>query len=201
MGENGSENHSISDYIGIDNESVMKHEFDNGTIHAMSGGTVNHGIIGNNINSEINNILKNNQNDCIPINGDVKIFIEKANSFVYPDGMVVCGKIETYENDSNSIVNPKLVIEVLSKSTESYDRGDKFHKYCSLPSFNEYILINQLKPVVDILFRSEKGVWKMTTIIGLDKTVHLNSINATIKMQDIYRNAIDLNNPQFRLDF
>lgn len=201
MGEKDLDRYSIKDYLDIDNQSDIKNEYDNGFIKAMSGGTLNHGIIGNNINSEINNHLKSSNQDCTSVNGDVRIFIEKANSFVYPDGMIVCGKIETHKKDAHSIINPKLVIEVLSKSTESYDRGDKFHKYCSLDSFSEYVLIDQYKPVVDTLFRSEKDVWKMVTIIGLDKSVYLNSIDTFIQMEDIYRKTIDLNTPQFRLDF
>ena len=201
MGEKNLERYSVADYLNFDTQSKIKNEYDNGLIVAMSGGTLNHGIIGNNINSEINNELKSNKHNCISINGDVKIFIKKAKSFVYPDGMIVCGKIETDPTDSHAIINPKLVIEVLSKSTESYDRGDKFHKYCSLDSFCEYILVDQYKPLVDSLFRSEKGVWKMTTTIGLDKSIYLNSINCFLKMEDIYRNTIDLNQPQFRLDF
>ena len=201
MGEKRLEAYSILTYLKLDNQSDHKIEYDNGVITAMSGGTLNHGIIGNNINSEINNQLKKSKQKCISINGDVKIHIEKANSFVYPDGMVVCGEIITAEQDAHSIINPILVIEVLSKSTESYDRGGKFHKYCSLSSFSEYVLIDQYKPVIDTLYRSEKGAWKMITTIGLDKSIYLNSIDLTIKMEDIYRNAQRLKNPQFRLDF
>jgi len=201
VGEKNLDSYTITDYLDIDNQSEIKNEYENGLIKAMSGGTVNHGILGNNINSEINNVLKTSSLKCTSINGDVRIFIEKANSFVYPDGMVVCGKIETHEKDNHSLVNPKLIIEVLSKSTESYDRGDKFHKYCSLDSFHEYVLIDQYKPVVDKLSKSQKGLWEMVTIIGLDKSVYLSSIDIYVKMEDIYRNTVNLNAPQFRLDF
>ena len=200
MGEKGLDNYTIVDYLEFDNQSDVKNEYENGLIRAMSGGTLNHGIIGNNINSEINNKLKLSSQKCTSINGDVRIFIEKANSFVYPDGMVICGKIETHEKDVHSIINPILVIEVLSKSTESYDRGDKFHKYCSLNSFQEYVLIDQYKPVIDKLYKSQKGRWEMMTIIGLDKSIYLNSINMSVKMEYIYRNTIDLITPQFSLD-
>ena len=201
MGEKNLERYTITDYLDIDNQSDIKNEYNNGLIRSMSGGTLNHGIIGNNINSEINNSLKTSNKKCTSINGDVRIYIENANSFVYPDGIVVCGKIETHDKDAHSIINPKLIIEVLSKSTESYDRGDKYHKYCSLESFCEYVLIDQYKPVVVTLFRSEKGVWEMISTIGLDKSVYLNSIDTYIKMEDIYRNSIGLNSPQFSLDF
>lgn len=200
MAEKSLENYSIADYLVIDNQSDTKNEYFNGVIIGMAGGTLNHGIIGNNINTAINNGLRANEKKCTAINGDVKIYIEKANSIVYPDGMVICGAIKTAELDQNSVTNPILIVEVLSQSTERNDRGSKFHKYCSLPSFREYVLIDQYQPVIDILYRSEEKYWKMVTIIGLDKSIYLNSIHLEIKMADIYRNTIKLNNPQFSLD-
>jgi len=201
MEEKKIEIFSIEEYLVLEEKSEDKNEFDNGKIFAMSGGTLNHGILGNNINTELNNSVRENKKECITINGDVKIYIENANSFVYPDAMVICGPIETFEKDENSVINPVLIVEVLSKSTESYDRGDKFHKYCSLPSFKEYVLIDQNKPVIDILYREDASYWKMTTTIGLEKTIFLNTLNCHIKMSDIYRNARDLDAPQFNLDF
>ncbi len=191
---------SIEEYLVLEDQAEIKSEFDRGRIVAMSGGTLNHGIIGNNINTELNNSVRNKALDCISVNGDVRIFIENANSFVYPDGMVICGAIQTFEKDEHSVINPVLIIEVLSKSTESYDRGDKFHKYCSLPSFREYVLIDQYKPVIDILYREDASYWKMVTTIGLDKKIYLNTLDCSIEMNDIYRNTQNLAPPQFRLD-
>jgi len=201
MPEKSLSNYSVLEYLKLDNQSDIKNEYNDGLIVSLAGGTLNHGIIGNNINSEINNNLKSKGLNCTPINGDVKVYIEKANSFVYPDGMIVCGNIETHKEDENSIINPILIIEVLSKSTESYDRGNKFRKYCSLPSFCEYVLIDQYQPIVDTLYRADKQYWKMITTIGLEKSIYLNSIKAEIKMEDIYRNTVKLDNPQFNLDF
>lgn len=200
MAEKKLDHDSITAYLELEAQSEVKSEYDNGKIIAMSGGTLNHGIIGNNINTCLNNAIKAKGLGCTAINGDVRIFIANANSFVYPDAMVICGLIETFEADENSVVNPVLIVEVLSKSTESYDRGDKFHKYCSLPSFREYILIDQYKPVIDILYREKAGYWKMTTSIGLEKSVYLNTIDSEIPLEDIYRNAQGLLQPQFRLE-
>ncbi|MEO0338811.1 MAG: Uma2 family endonuclease, partial [Bacteroidota bacterium] len=77
-------------------------------------------------------------------------------------------------------------------SSEQYDRGSKFHKYCSLPSFKEYVLISQHRPVVDVLFRQEKTYWRMTTTIGLDKSIYLNNIACEIPMEEIYRGCNNL---------
>lgn len=191
---------TIEDYLVLEAGSEVKNEYENGQVVAMSGGTLNHGIIGNNINAELSNAVRRQNRPCISINGDVKIFIEQANSFVYPDGILICGPIQTFVQDEHSVINPVLIIEVLSKSTESYDRGDKFHKYCSLPSFKEYVLIDQYKPVIDVLYREESTYWKMVTTIGLEKSIYLNSVDAHIEMADIYRNAQNLAVPQFKLD-
>lgn len=201
MQEKTSSKYTIDEYLVFENESHAKHEYENGSILAQAGGSLNHGIIGNNINSEINSSLKTINSKCVSINGDVKVYIEKASSFVYPNGMVICGEIETSDKDEHSVTNPILIIEVLSKSTESYDRGGKFHKYCSLGSFCEYILIDQYKPVIDTLFRVDNKYWKMVTTIGLNKSIYLHSIDTHIKMKDIYRNVKNLDNPQFNLDF
>ncbi|MCB0571285.1 MAG: Uma2 family endonuclease [Phaeodactylibacter sp.] len=191
---------SVTEYLELEGQSDVKNEYDNGAIVSMSGGTLNHGIIGNNINTCLNNAIRSKGMGCMAINGDVRIFITNANSFVYPDAMVICGPIETFEADENSVVNPVLIVEVLSKSTESYDRGDKFHKYCSLPSFREYILIDQYKPVIDVLYREKAGYWKMATYIGMEKSISLNTIHSEISLEDIYRNAQGLLQPQFRLE-
>lgn len=199
MKEESVKQYSIEDYLALERVAEHKSEYEAGKVVAMSSGTINHGIIGNNINTELNIALKGKKS-CITINGDVRIWIEKAKSFVYPDAMVICGEIATYKNDQNSIINSILVVEVLSKSTESYDRGDKFHKYCSLPSFKEYVLIDQNKPVIDVLYKEDSSYWKMTTAIGLDKSITLNSIGVTLKLEDIYQNIDHLDVPPFQLD-
>ncbi len=192
--------YTIAEYLELEALAESKSEYEAGRVVAMSGGTLNHGIIGNNINTALNNGLKSQNSTCMAINGDVRIWVEKADSFVYPDAMVICGQVETFEQDKNSVINPLLIVEVLSKSTESYDRGDKFHKYCSLVSFKEYVLIDQNKPVIDVLYKEDSSYWKMSTIIGLDKSIMLNSIGVEIPLADIYRNAQGLNTPQFKLE-
>lgn len=201
MVEQVTSKYSIETYLNLLEESVVKLEYNNGSIVSMAGGTINHGILGNNINTHINNVLISSGNKCLSLNNDIKVFIETANSFVFPDGMVVCGEMEHPTHDANAITNPVLVIEVLSDSTANYDRGEKFRKYCSLPSFKEYVLIDQHQPIIDILYRAKKTTWEMNTIIGLDKSIYLKSIDAEIKMEDIYRNTIDLKDPPFMLDF
>ena len=187
--------YSISEYLTLEEQSEERHEYEAGQIRAMSGGTINHGRIGTNMTVALANSLGNS--DCEALHNDVRVWIEAANSFVYPDAMVVCGAIETAEQDEHSIINPTTVIEVLSEYTEAYDRGDKLHKYALLPSLKEYILVDQSKPVVDTFYRKAPGYWKVRPIIGLDKSITLSSIGCSIKMEDIYRNARELEEPAF----
>ena len=197
MQEQQTQKYSISEYLVFEENAIEKHEYDNGVITAMSGGTLNHGIIGNNINAALNNALAKNKLDCTAINGDVRVWIEQANSFVYPDAMVICGKIETAKEDKNAVINPILIIEVLSKSTESYDRGDKFHKYASLPTFKEYVLIDQQKPVIDVLCREADNHWKMSTKFGLEDELFFALVNTSIPLSAVYKNVQDLGKVPF----
>jgi len=186
---------SIPNYLALEEQSEEKHEYEAGQIKAMSGGTINHGRIGTNMTVALANSLGNS--DCEALHNDVRVWIEAASSFVYPDAMVVCGAIETAEPDEHSIINPTTVIEVLSECTEAYDRGDKLHKYALLPSLKEYILVDHTKPVVDTFYREAPGYWEVRPIIGLDKSITLYSIGCEIPMKDIYQNVKELEEPMF----
>lgn len=121
MGEKKLDKYSIEEYLKYEENSEIKNEYENGYIYSMSGGTIDHALIINNVNSKIWSLIKSQEINFILLNSMVKIHIENAESFVYPDGMVICGDIETSEYDKNSVTNPMLIIEVLSDSTEKYD--------------------------------------------------------------------------------
>lgn len=187
--------YTLADYFAFEADATTKHEYHNGTIQAMSGGTFNHGIIGNNINAEIQQFLKKNRKECVSVNSEVKVYVESVNSVLYPDGMVICGEVNFHEKTNHAVTNPILIVEVLSKSTERYDRAGKFRKYCKLPSFKEYILIDQYKPIVDVLYKVDATYWKMSTVIGLDKSIYLHTLDFNISLRDIYFNVKKLNKP------
>ncbi len=180
---------TVIDYLEREAYSEVKHEYEGGKVLAMGGRTIKHGILCGNIYSEIRRRLEDNQSDCKVFGTEIKIHIEEKYSFVYPDAMVICGEIEVSEKDENSVVNPKLIVEVLSKSTGNYDRGDKFHKYRKLASFREYLLISQDKAVVEIFYKSEDKRWEILRIAGIDKQFKLKSIGISIKLKDLYRNV------------
>lgn len=183
------EHFTIEEYLVLEEKSEQKYEYENGQVFAMARGTPEHGFICNSIGSALRNVLKAKGSKCKVSGSELKIQIEKYNSFVYPDAMVVCGELEMKGKDA--IKNPLLVVEVLSEGTASYDRGKKFKKYISLPSFVEYILIDQSQPVVHAYFReveedTGRKDWKMRFAYGLEEKIYLESIDCEITLADIY---------------
>ena len=177
---------SFLEYLEQEEQSETKHEYHDGFVWAMAGGTLNHGIIGNNVNAAIRGELMKKGGRCKPINNDVKIYIEDFNRGVYPDGMVICGEPKFHLKRKDIVVNPILIIEVLSPSTAAFDRGEKFKFYKSLPSFKEYILITQGQPLVEGFYREEKNLWRISHAIGLEESIPVYSIDAEISLKDIY---------------
>lgn len=180
---------SIEEYLAFEAEATEKHEYEDGQIFAMSGGTPNHAFIGSSTVSALRNALKAKGSKCKVSGSELKIHIEKYNSFVYPDAMVICGELEMHGNDS--IKNPLLIIEVLSDSTEAYDRGKKFRKYISLSSLVEYVLIDQKQPLVHAYSRkveenTGRKDWSMRFALGLEESIYLSSIDCEIALADIY---------------
>ena len=196
-GEGAKKYYSISDYLELEAHSEEKHEFRDGIIVAMSGGTISHNMICGNV---FYALRVEKEKGCTVFNSDQRIYFDKLNHYVYPDISVVCGDIEVSDKDENAVINPVLIIEVLSDNTAAYDRGEKFRKYRSLPSFKEYILIDQEQPIVDTLFREDGKYWRMQTIIGLGKMVPVYSLNIEIRMEDIYAEISGLKEPQIKLD-
>ena len=127
---------SIEDYIALEQATNTRYEYHDGTIYAMAGGSIEHGLISGNTYGELKFNLREKGSDCKAINNDVKLHVESLNKFLYPDVMVVCGEMERSTKEKNAVVNPSVIIEVLSNSTEAYDRGDKFFAYRQIKAKN-----------------------------------------------------------------
>ncbi len=194
------ERYTIPAYQALEAKDGIRYEYDDGLVRAMSGGTINHSTLGTNMTTILSNLVAAKGMNCRTFNSDLKIYMPTFNAFVYADALLVCGDIKSSDTDENAIINPVLVVEVLSKSTERYDRGDKFHKYCSLPSFKEYVLIDQYKAVVDVLYKADASYWKMTTAIGLEDSFYLHTLDANIPMQQLYDGTQRLLPPLFKMD-
>jgi Uma2 family endonuclease len=172
-------------YLALEEQAEYKSEYYNGEIFAMAGGSFNHSVICFNLNRRIGEALDNT--DCIGFESNMKLDIPKANLFVYPDVMVACGEIEFFENRTDIIKNPVLVIEVLSPSTQAFDQGQKFSYYRAVPSLQEYVLISQLEPKVEVYYKQNEKTWIYTVAQGLEDTIVFQTLQQEFALKDIYQ--------------
>lgn len=188
--------YTLEEYFELEEKATQKSEFRNGKIIAMPEGTITHGIIIGNIFA---NLFINLADQYTVLNSEIAIYIPSHNHSVYADNCVVKGELEQHRNKNRAILNPIVIFEVASDSTEKYDRYGKFKKYQTLPSFQEYVLVEQDMPIVEVYLKNENS-WQSTTYIGLEETVKLECIGAALKMTDIYKKVKGLLPPQMMLD-
>lgn len=181
--------YTIEEYLTLEKENNFKSQYYSGEIFAMSGGTANHSRIAINSARELSISLRDK--DCDVFNSDLMVRIEAADSFVYPDLSVVCGQEEFYGENSRILLNPTIIVEVLSETTERFDRGSKFRKYQTIPGLKEYVLIDQWEAQIDVFRPIEDGKWELTTFSGLEAVLELSSISVTVPLSEIYR-RVDL---------
>lgn len=178
---------SVAEYIQYEIDTNQKYEYHNGELFALAGGSIKHALLIGNIYTELRNGLKSKKSGCKPITGEAKLYIKKENKYVYPDSMVICGEIEKSEETDEAISNPTLIVEVLSKSTLEYDKGDKFYFYRQIPTLKEYVLIEQDRYVVEVYFKKDKNdLWRISRYEGKDQTIILQSLDIRIKMAELY---------------
>jgi Uma2 family endonuclease len=185
MGDSAlKKSYSVQEYFELEEKSLEKHEYSAGNIFAMAGGKPNHALIANNIAAELRASLKGKP--CLTYNSDLVISISEEEN-VYADASVICGELESFPVSPNAAKNPILIVEVLSNSTEKYDRGDKFRKYQQIPSFREYVLIAQDRIRVEVFFKPDNIIfWQYRSYESINENIELKSINCTISLQDIY---------------
>ncbi len=177
--------YSREEYLEIEERAEYKSEYYNGEIFAMAGGSRNHSVICLNVNWGIREAISTK--DCVGFESNMKLDIPKIRSFVYPDAMVVCGEIEFSEEREDCIKNPLLIVEVLSPSTEAFDRGRKFAYYRSIESLREYVMISQTEASVESFYKQSEKVWRYTVARGLDDRITLQSIGADLALKDLFQ--------------
>ncbi|WP_254563518.1 Uma2 family endonuclease [Oscillatoria sp. HE19RPO] len=173
-------------YLESEIKSPIKHQYINGEVLAMAGTTDSHNTIAGNLFALIRSHLRGT--DCRLYFADVKAYLEQRNCFYYPDLMVTC--------DSNDRKNstykrfPKLIVEVLSPSTEAFDRGDKFNDYQTLNSLEEYVLVNTKHQRVEVFRKTEGGGWLFQTYTPTEELFTLHSLNLTVSLDEVYEDVI-----------
>jgi len=176
---------SFPDYLTLDEQALERLEFYDGEVYALAGGSLHHGIICGNIFAELRSALTKGANDCQAFNSEVRIHIQAVNAYVYPDASIACPPLNTVSEPAEAITNPILIAEVLSPSTESYDRGGKFHRYRQLSSLQEYVLIDSQSYTVEV-YRRKGDLWQIVVFSGLEQEVALGAINGSLSMEAIY---------------
>ena len=173
------------EYIALERKATLKSEYLSGEIIAMSGASLAHNLITVNTATELYNQLV--EGGCRVFTSDMRVGISRGDSYFYPDVTVVCDKPRFFEdNEFDILLNPIVVVEVLSHSTEKYDRGEKFSRYRQLESLQEYMLISQDKVLVEHNFRQDNR-WMLEKLTSLEDILPLISVDAELPLQQIYR--------------
>lgn len=171
-------------YLEFEQSSVLKHEYYNGEIYAMTGGTESHNLLGGNAHAALHAQLR--RRPCKVYNSDQKIKVVATGLHTYPDVTVVCGQPEFIDRPRLTLLNPTVIIEALSPSTERYDRGMKFQHYRTIPTLQDYILISQDSHRVEHYIRQENNEWLLREAIGIEAQVIIRSIDCTLTLEDVY---------------
>lgn len=176
--------YSAEEYLEFERKADVRHDLVDGEIYEMAGAVKRHNQISSNIIRLLGNQLL--ERDCNVYASDMRVKIADVGNYTYPDIVAVCGA-EIFEDETeDTLTNPSLIIEVLSKSTEAYDRGGKFEFYQTIESFQEYVIISQEPFRVEQFVRKDRNVWTYFEFRRREDVVKLNSINCELTLQDIY---------------
>jgi Uma2 family endonuclease len=171
-------------YLEIERGNDFRSEYYDGQMFAMSGGTPAHAIIISNLSGELRQSLKHKP--CTVAANELRVCVTTMGLYTYPDVVVVWGDMAFAAGTRDTITNPRLIVEVLSKSTEAYDRGRKFLQYRRVESLEEYVLVTQSEPRVEVFSRQPDGSWLLKEYSGMDSSCICKSIDCTIPLAEIY---------------
>jgi Uma2 family endonuclease len=172
------------EYLALEREAPHKSEYHQGEIFAMAGASPAHNIIVANLLRELGNQLKGGP--CIPFASDLRVKIERTGLYTYPDVTILCGEARFDDERRDTLLNPTVIVEVLSESTKNYDRGVKFGHYRTLDSLKDYLIIDQEKPHAELHRPQADGTWSIRDFDGLEMVVPLASINCQVTLSEIY---------------
>jgi Uma2 family endonuclease len=174
-----------SEYLAIERKAEFKSEYYDGEMFAMAGARFPHNSIKDNLIYRLGQQL--NGGPCRTLSSDQRVKVDETGLYTYPDIIILCESPQFEDNEQDILLNPRVIIEIMSESTEKYDRGEKARHYKRIPSLREYILVSQYKPVVDRLVRLDNGSWNVTEFSGLNVTLEFTSVPAKVALSEIYR--------------
>lgn len=173
-----------AEYLQFERAHELKHEFHAGEVLAMTGASRAHNLICTNLVITLGTQLRGQP--CEVYANDMRVRVQPARLYTYPDISVACDEPQFTDDHVDTLINPTLIIEVLSPSTERYDRGRKFQHYREVSSLREYVLIAQDSPRIERFLRRDSGLWELTDAHGLDASLNLESIGCTLTLADAY---------------
>jgi Uma2 family endonuclease len=188
---------TVGEYLALERASEERHEFLDGQVYAMAGESIRHGDICTNLVAELRSQLKGTP--CHVLSKDMKVRsgpvprsrLSSKGLFSYPDVVIICGEPQFHDEYQDVVLNPTVIIEVLSPSTEAFDRGEKWSRYQTwLPSLTDYLLVSQSKPLVEHFRRQPKDEWCYSPVRGLDGRLVLDAIDCTLRLEEVYDRVV-----------
>ena len=176
--------YSPTEYLALEEKASAKSEYFRGQLYQMAGGSARHNQICSNVNAALNLALFDQP--CITYTSDMRILVKDNGLYTYADGSVVCGEAEFAEKRDDTITNPLILVEVLSKSTRNYDRADKFELYREITSLQVYLIVDQLRVYVEYHHKLEDGSWKLETFTDPSQNIEIAPLNIEISVARLY---------------
>ncbi|HEV7503304.1 MAG TPA: Uma2 family endonuclease [Thermoanaerobaculia bacterium] len=180
---------TATEYLAIERQADTRSEYLDGEMFAMAGTSLAHSTIAGNLIGELRQQVK--KQPCRVCPSDLRVHIPTTGLYTYPDVVVVCGEPKLEDDQFDTLLNPTLIIEVLSPNTEAYDRGKKFEHYRSIDSLAEYLLVSQTEPRIEQYLRQDGGRWLFTAVAGLESRITLSSIQCELSLAEVY-DKVDL---------
>ena len=180
---------TIAEYVNFEEFSQEKHEFVQGWILAMAGGTVNHALLGQQVAAQLDRQLSGGP--CRVHNSELRVRIPNEDVILYPDATIICGPAETDVDDQNAVLNPAVIVEVTSPSTAKFDHGQKFLFYQAISSLREYVLVSHAERLIEVFRRTDDGTWELATSAE-SGDVRVESVRCTLNVDAVYAGTTGL---------
>ena len=172
------------EYLALERLSEIRHEFLDGTVYAMAGESPTHSAICFNLAGALHPQLRGT--NCRGFSPNMKVRAGESGLYAYPDLAIACGEAFFHDRHGDVLLNPVVVFEVLSRSTQTYDRGEKFERYKAIETLTDYVLVSQDRPLLEHFSRRPDGAWSRAELAGTDAALTLESVNCRLSLADVY---------------
>ncbi len=178
------QSYTVAEYLELERQSPERHEFHKGEIFLMTGASRWHNLIVTNLLRELSQRLKDRP--CRVYPSDLRVHVSDCGLYTYPDVTIVCGEEAYIDDHQDTLLNPLVLIEVLSDSTEKYDRGRKFEMYRTIDSMRAYVLVSQDRALVEVFELQEDRCWRFSAASGLEESIMIGSLDTELSLAEVY---------------